>query len=108
MGNERWSYGELVAFSNRIARSLQLAGCRRGDRVAFVLPKCPRTIASILGILKAGCAYVPIDPKSPSARALRIVESADPKVILTDGSEPAFVNEASGRPVLNVGCLAAE
>ena len=44
------------------------AGCGRGDRVAFVLPKCPRTIAAMIGILKAGCAYVPIDPAIPGAR----------------------------------------
>jgi amino acid adenylation domain-containing protein len=109
MGNERWSYGEVVAFSNRIARGLQFAGCLRGDRVAFVLPKCPRTIASILGILRAGCAYVPIDPKSPSARAKRIIDSADPKIILADGSQPALLNEvSSGRPVLDVGCVTSE
>jgi amino acid adenylation domain-containing protein len=109
MGNERWSYGELVAFSNRVARSLQFAGCRRGDRVAFVLPKCPRTIASILGILKAGCAYVPIDPKSPPARASMIIESADPKIILADGSQFAFLKEVnSERPVLDIGCVTGE
>src|SRR5215510_15049078 len=106
MGDERWSYGELVDFSNRLAKSLQTEGCRRGDRVAFVLPKCPKTIASILGILKAGCAYVPIDPKSPASRSSRIIESADPKIILADGSESALLNEVgSGRRVFDIGCV---
>ena len=77
--------------------------------MAFVLPKCPRTIASILGILKAGCAYVPIDPKSPPARASMIIESADPKIILADGSQSAFLNEVnSERPVLDIGCVTGE
>jgi amino acid adenylation domain-containing protein len=105
-GSERWSYRDVAAFSNRLARTLQAAGCSRGDRVALVLPKCPRTIAAIIGILKAGSAYVPIDPTSPPTRASAILQSAEPKVILTDtsgshcltGDAPAAVLDISNIP----------
>ena len=93
MGSERWSYGEVDAFSNRLARALQASGCQSRDRVAFVLSKSPRTIAAIIGILKAGCTYVPIDVQSPAVRAGRILDSAEPKVILIDEHKPAFLDE---------------
>src|SRR5689334_1896656 len=104
-GSERWSYRDVAAFSNRLARTLQAAGCSRGDRVALVLPKCPRTIAAIIGILKAGSAYVPIDPASPPTRASAILESADPKVILTDTSSSQCLTGNGPAPVLDIDNL---
>src|SRR5262249_48179708 len=105
LGSERWSFRDVAAFSNRLARTLQAAGCGRGDRVAFVLPKCPRTIASIIGILKAGSAYTPIDPASPPVRAHAILQSAEPKVILTDGSGADFLTANGSSTLLDVGNL---
>jgi amino acid adenylation domain-containing protein len=105
LGSERWSYRDVAAYSNRLAQTLQAAGCRRGDRVAFVLPKCPRTIAAIIGILKAGGAYIPIDPASPSTRACAILQSAEPKVILTDGSGSHFLTGISSATTLDVNNL---
>jgi len=84
LGSDQWTYGAIEAFSNRMARAIRAAGCRRGDRVAFCLPKSPQTIACILGILKADCLYVPIDPASPPARASKIIESAEPGLVLVD------------------------
>src|SRR5262245_7855793 len=80
------TYGELESLSNRIARTLRDSGCKRGDRVILLLPKSPIAIASILGILKADCIYVPVEPDSPDARARNIVESAEPRVILANAS----------------------
>jgi len=48
-------------------------GLRRGDRVALCLPKTIDAVAAILGILKAGAAYVPLDPTGPASRAAAIV-----------------------------------
>ena len=105
LGEERWSYRDVAAFSDQVAGTLATAGCGRGDRVAFVLPKCPRTIAAMIGILKAGCAYVPIDPASPPARASAIVRSADPKVILTDGSHSFVLAEPVSATILDISKL---
>src|SRR5689334_10982002 len=106
-GSERWSYRDVAAFSNRLARTLQAAGCRRGDRVALLLPKCPRTIAAIIGILKAGGAYVPIDPASPPARASAILQSAEPKVILTDSSASHCLTADAAAAVLDISNLSS-
>jgi amino acid adenylation domain-containing protein len=75
-------YAGLERLSNRIANALVENGCRPGDRVALLLPKEPETIAAMLGTLKAGCAYVPVDLASPAPRAGRIVETADVRVVL--------------------------
>src|SRR5882757_7457726 len=68
------TYGELDAGSNRLARMLWDLGCRRGDRVALLMPKMPAAIMSMLGVLKADAAYVPLDPAGPAPRLARMLE----------------------------------
>jgi amino acid adenylation domain-containing protein len=87
MGEERLTYGELEAASNRLARLLREAGCRRGDRVCLFVPKTPAAVVAELATLKADCAYVPIDTASPAPRVEMIVASAEPALALV--SRPA-------------------
>ena len=68
MGSRELSYAELDSSSNRLANWLRDAGCERGDRVCLLMPKGPDAIVGILGTLKAGCAYVPLDVDAPVAR----------------------------------------
>jgi amino acid adenylation domain-containing protein len=68
MESARLTYGELEAASNRFARSLRAHGVKRGDRVALWMPKRPEAVVAIVGIMKAGAAYVPIDPGAPAER----------------------------------------
>src|SRR5580704_12827732 len=76
------TYGQLEAATNRFARLLQAAGCRRGDRVAFAIPKSPGALIAILGILKADCIHVPIDTSSPAPRVSKLLKSSEPRYIL--------------------------
>jgi amino acid adenylation domain-containing protein len=62
------SYGELAAHAHAIARRLHEAGVGRGDLVAVIMEKGWEQIASVMGILRAGAAYLPIDPEMPKAR----------------------------------------
>jgi len=62
MNDERTNYAALEEASNQLARQLQAVGCVRGDRVCFLTPKRVAAIISELGILKADCIYVPMDP----------------------------------------------
>ncbi|HVH66990.1 MAG TPA: amino acid adenylation domain-containing protein [Gemmatimonadales bacterium] len=93
MGAERMTYGELDALSNRLAHTLKAAGCERGDRVCFLLPKSPIAIASMLGILKADCTYIPADPSSPAPRIAKIVQSGEPKVLFAVSRVARLVDE---------------
>ncbi len=93
MGSQRLTYGELEALTNRLARLLRSAGCREGSRVCVVAEKSPYTIASLLAVLKAGGAYVPVDSASPAARVARILESAQPDLLLADASATKMLDD---------------
>jgi amino acid adenylation domain-containing protein len=109
MGNERLTYGELERSANQLARLLLETGCGRDDRVAIVAAKSPRAIVAMLAILKVGAAYVPVDVASPAVRIGRILESADPALVLATRSSAPLIDElrASGAlgKTLPVGAL---
>lgn len=65
---ERLSYNELDKLSNKIANYLGTNGIGRGDRVGICLQRSSELIASVIGILKSGAAYVPLDPTYPVER----------------------------------------
>ncbi len=71
------SYGELNQRANRLARSLRAQGVGAGTRVGVCLARTPELIVSLLAVLKAGAAYVPIDPAYPQARQALMVEEAE-------------------------------
>ncbi|GLZ31526.1 hypothetical protein Lesp02_37140 [Lentzea sp. NBRC 105346] len=78
------SYSELDALSNRMAHRLVADGVRPGDLVGVCLPRDSRLIVTLLGVLKAGAAYVPIDPAYPAERVRFIVEDTCASVLITE------------------------
>ncbi|OEV05565.1 non-ribosomal peptide synthetase [Streptomyces oceani] len=78
------TFGGLATRVDAVARRLAVAGVRRGERVAVALPRSPRQISAIFGVLRAGAVYVPLDPSHPAERNARILESAQPSVLLTE------------------------
>jgi non-ribosomal peptide synthetase component F len=81
-GNDRLTYGQVEELSNRLANLLVAEGCEPGDRVALFTPKTPLAIVSMLATLKAGAAYVPIDPASPAQRVARVLNACTPRFAL--------------------------
>jgi amino acid adenylation domain-containing protein len=92
-GTDSLTYGDLEARSNQVARALVDAGCRPGDRVALLMPKCPMAIVGLLGIYKAGGIYVPLDPGSPVARLKKILESCESRCVLAAGPVISTLDE---------------
>ncbi len=84
---EATSYGALGEASDRVAAYLLSRGCRRGDRIAILLDRGPRLVAAVLGVLKAGCAFVPVEPGTPHARVRFLLEDCGARAILTDSAE---------------------
>jgi amino acid adenylation domain-containing protein len=82
---QRVSYADLEAMSNRLAHLLASSGCGQGDRVAILMPKMPAAIVAMLGALKTGAAYVPLEPTDPPARLMRTLRAADCRWILCSG-----------------------
>ncbi|MEY4071505.1 MAG: hypothetical protein RL721_2119 [Candidatus Eisenbacteria bacterium] len=87
-------YGTLEARSNRFARSLVAHGVRRGDRVALWLPKSPDAIVALYGIMKAGAAYVPVDPAAPAPRLAYIARDCEVAGLVTTRDRAAALDEA--------------
>jgi amino acid adenylation domain-containing protein len=69
------SYAELDTASDRVAAYLIERGVAIGDRVGLFVNKSLEALVSIFGIMKAGAAYVPIDPQVPASRARYIIET---------------------------------
>jgi non-ribosomal peptide synthetase-like protein len=77
------SYGEVEIRSNQLAHFLKAQGVDCGAKVALLLPRSPELYISILGILKAGAAYVPLDPEYPSDRIEYILSDCATQAIIT-------------------------
>lgn len=68
------SYGELAKRSSQLANALVLEGVERHDRVGIYMDKSIQTPVALYGIMKAGAAYVPLDPSAPVARILGVIQ----------------------------------
>jgi amino acid adenylation domain-containing protein len=77
------TYGELSRRSSRLARRLRDSGVSAGARVAVYVDRSPDLLVALLGVLKAGAAYVPLDPAYPPRRLALMLEDAAPRLVLT-------------------------
>ncbi|HEY5780481.1 MAG TPA: amino acid adenylation domain-containing protein, partial [Lysobacter sp.] len=84
-GEKSVTYAELDACSNRIAHILRSRGVRNGDLVGVCLDRGPDMVAAMIGVLKAGAGYVPLDPGYPAARLHFIAEDAGLALIIAEG-----------------------
>ncbi len=83
---ERLSYGELDRLANQLARHLVALGVAAGDPVGICLERSLGMVVAILGTLKAGAAYVPLDPAYPRERLAFLLEDSRPPVLITQES----------------------
>ncbi len=81
--HRRLTYRELNTRINQLANCLQTLGVRAGVSVALCMERCPEIVIGVLGVLKAGGCYVPIDPLSPDDRRAFILRDSDAAVLLT-------------------------
>jgi amino acid adenylation domain-containing protein/non-ribosomal peptide synthase protein (TIGR01720 family) len=83
-GRETWSYRQLNSQAERVARVLQDLGVGVEDRIALCLDRSARQVVAILGVLKAGACYVPMEVKLPMSRRELMVRDAGVKVVLSE------------------------
>ncbi|WHS62771.1 non-ribosomal peptide synthetase [Pseudomonas sp. G2-4] len=80
---EQLSYAQLNRRANQVAHRLIALGIRPDDRVAICVERGVDMVAGLLGILKSGAAYVPLDPDYPQDRLAYMLENSAPTVVLT-------------------------
>ena len=97
------SYRELNERANRLAHRLIRLGVRPDDRVALCLERGSSLVVAVLGILKAGAGYVPIDPDYPADLVSYVLKDSQPQVLVTQ-PEVAARLPLPGIPVVLLGC----
>ena len=78
------TYTELNAWADSVAAQLSAAGVTSGDRVGVAIDRSAALIAALLGILKAGAAYVPVDADDPAPRLAAALQDVEARAVLVD------------------------
>ena len=100
-GDDRWTYADLARRSDTIAARLAAEGVGLGALVGLSLGRSPWMVAAMLGVAKAGAAYLPLDPGFPPSRLALIVGDAAPALVLVEpGTEHAL--PAGAAPTLSL------
>ncbi|MGW0636130.1 non-ribosomal peptide synthase/polyketide synthase [Nocardia salmonicida] len=94
------SYGELDAWSNRLARRLVAAGVGPESLVAVALPRSVELPVALLAVLKAGGGYLPIDPNYPADRIEYVLDDARPHCAITN-DDTGLAHDWFGGPVID-------
>ncbi|WP_406737236.1 amino acid adenylation domain-containing protein [Streptomyces sp. NBC_00853] len=97
---ETLTYAELDERANRVARALRAEGVGPDERVAVVMEQGPQLLVALLGILKSGGAYVPVDPGYPADRVRFLLRDSRAKVVIVDdGAGAGLAADAAVRCV---------
>ena len=95
MGDERRTYGELDRQASRLARRLRQQGVGLEVVVGICLERSPALVVALLGVLKAGGAYLPLDPAYPAERLAFLLADAAAPVIVTERRLAAVLPESA-------------
>ncbi|MFJ3448353.1 amino acid adenylation domain-containing protein [Pseudomonas sichuanensis] len=98
-GEQRYSYRQIDAWANRIAHQLIAQGVGPEARVGVALPRTAALLAALLGVFKAGAAYVPLDPDYPAERIAYMLRDSQAALVL---SQPGVIDVPPGLQMLAV------
>ncbi|MEU8652064.1 amino acid adenylation domain-containing protein [Streptomyces sp. NPDC048737] len=99
-GGESLTYREVTSRADRLARELTGRGVDPESVVAVSLPRSADLVVALLAVLKAGGAYLPVDPRYPGHRLAAIFEEARPCLVLTDSATVGVLPEHDAPDVL--------
>ena len=96
----RYTYAQVDEISDRLAGYIASRGLGIGDAVSIIIPRCEWMAIASLGILKAGCAYQPLDPSYPRERLNFMVKDAAARLLIADAELRDLVDEYNGDVLL--------
>lgn len=97
------TYADLSTWTNQLANVLIEQGVKRRDRVGIFMNKCLEMPVAVHGIMKAGAAYVPIDPAAPAERLKFIINDCNISVLIADKTKGRLLGTIAGQTGLK--CL---
>ena len=98
-GERRMGYAELDARADLLARGLRALGVRGGERVGTCLERSAGLVIALLAVLKAGAAYVPMDPGYPEERLAYMVGDAGLRIVIAHGVPGQFPADSGVRVI---------
>ena len=96
----RLTYKQVDEQSERIAQYVQSQGLGKEDVVSILIPRSKWMVVASIGVLKAGCAYQPLDPSYPAERLNFMMQDANAKLLIADEELRPIVNEYQGKVLL--------
>jgi amino acid adenylation domain-containing protein len=96
----RLTYKQVDEQSERIAQYVQSLGLGKEDVVSILIPRSEWMVVASIGVLKAGCAYQPLDPSYPAERLNFMMQDASAKLLIADEELRPIVNEYQGKVLL--------
>ena len=106
--DKKYTYAEVDALSDRIAGYISGKGLGAEDVVSVLIPRCEWMAIASLGVLKAGCAYQPLDPTYPKERLNFMMQDASAKLLIADEELRPIVDEYQGEVLLTKDFLNLE
>lgn len=82
-GEKVYTYQRLINDSKSISKWINSNGLEKGERIIILMENSYEFIASVYGILKSGCIFIPLDPKLPRKKIDFIVKETDPSLVIT-------------------------
>ena len=98
--DKKYTYQEVDEISDRIAAYIVAKGLKNEDVVSVLIPRCEWMAIASLGVLKAGCAYQPLDPSYPKERLNFMMQDASAKLLIADEELRDIVDEYKGDVLL--------
>ncbi len=101
-GNATISYGALNARANQLARHLRQPGLPAGTRIAICMERGIDMVTALFAVLKAGAAYVPLDPGYPADRLAAMLADSAPAAVLAQRATAGLLAPGHGAPVIEL------
>ena len=98
--DKRFTYAQVDEISDRIAAYIAGKGLATEDVVSVLIPRCEWMPIASIGVLKAGCAYQPLDPSYPKERLNFMMQDASAKLLIADEELRSIVDEYQGEVLL--------
>ena len=98
--DKRFTYAEVDEISDRIAGNIAQKGLGAEDVVSVLIPRCEWMPIASLGVMKAGCAYQPLDPSYPKERLNFMMQDAGAKLLIADEDLRPLVDDYQGDVIL--------